>query len=426
MTRYMKTPALVASHALAMLAVLAASVAVPAASAVIIPADDPAIRYSGRFDASDPKRPAFDWPGCSIQARFSGPSITVKLSGGDNDFNVIIDGEWKSKLTIDNAKTSYVAAAGLSGGVHTLLLTKRTEGFQGITTFSGLELEDGQALSALPPRPGKRIQFIGDSFTVGYGDEANTLVCADRRPFDNNYVAYGPITARALDAEYSVQAVSGLGMVHNYGDPVALSAQPMPPLYDQTLFGKAQPKWDMSSWVPDVIVVALGTNDFSTAVKPTEPQYASAYQAFLAKLRGWHANAQILCVTYSVDNFQKAYVDSVVSRAVRAGDTLIHRVHLPALATTELGCDYHPNVAGHRKYADALIPAVRPYLGTTGTRKPSRRSKAASKSATGRRAAAESGMFPFGMAPFKAWETEVETEWVDARGRHCEDRLCGH
>jgi lysophospholipase L1-like esterase len=384
---------------------------VPVFAAVDIPADHPDIRYSGRFDASDPKRPSCDWPGCSIQARFSGSSITVKLSGGDNDFNVFIDGQWKSKLTIDKAKTSYVAATGLAAGAHTLLLTKRTEGFQGVTAFSGLQLEDGQALSALPPRPGKRIQFIGDSFTVGYGDEANTLVCADRRPFDNNYVAYGPVTARAVDAEYSVQAVSGLGLVHNYGDQVAISAQPMPPLYDQTLFGQAEPKWDMSKWVPDLIIVALGTNDFSTAVKPSEQQYTSAYKAFLAKLRGWHPEARILCVTYSVDDFQKAYVDSVVNRAVKAGDTRIHRVHMPALATADLGCDYHPNVSGHQKYADVLIPAVRQYLGTTGTRKPSRRSKAA----TGGRSAVEAGMLPANIG-----EAGAEAEWVDARGRRLE------
>lgn len=388
--------------------------ALPAVAAVDIPADNPAIRYSGRFDTSDPKKPSCDWPGCSIEAAFSGASITVKLTGGDNDFNVFIDGQFKSKLTIDKAKTSYVAASGLSAGAHTLLLTKRTEGFQGITAFQGLQLEDGQSLSALPPRPGKRIQFIGDSFTVGYGDEANTLTCADRRPFDNNYVAYGPVTARAVDAEYSVQAVSGLGMVHNYGDQTALSAQPMPPLYDQTLYGQAQPKWDMSKWIPDVIVVALGTNDFSTAVKPTEQQYTSAYKDFLAKLRGWHPNARILCLTYSVDNFQKPYVDSVVNRAVKAGDTLIHRVHMPSLATSELGCDYHPNVSGHRKYADALIPVMRQYLGTTGTLMPPRRSNPA----PAKKRAMETGMLPL-----RAGETGAGTEWVDARGRSLSQSL---
>ena len=145
----MKTKALIALHAL----VLAA---LPAVGAVDIPADNPAIRYSGRFDDSDPKKPSFDWPGCSIEARFSGASITVKLSGGDNDFNVFIDGQLKSKLTIDKSKTSYVAAAGLPAGAHTLLLTKRTEGFQGATAFLGLQLEDGQSLSALPAKPGKR------------------------------------------------------------------------------------------------------------------------------------------------------------------------------------------------------------------------------------------------------------------------------
>lgn len=391
------------------LALLIMEVAVIQSRAVVnIPADDPAIRYTGRFDVSDPKQPSCDWPGCTIQARFTGTSVTVKLSGGENRFNVFIDGQEKPKIIIEKAKTSYVAAENLAAGTHTLLLTKRTEGFQGVTAFLGLQLEDGQALAALPPRPVKRIQFIGDSFTVGYGVESNTLTCADRIPFDNNHLAYGPLTARSVDAEFSIQAVSGAGMVHNYGDAVPLSAQPMPYFYDRTLYNREQPKWDESKWVPDLIIVALGTNDFSTAVKPSEQQYTSAYRVLLSKLRLLHPAAPILCLTYAVDAFQKAYVDSVVNRAVKAGDAKIHRIHMPALATSDLGCDYHPNAAGQQKYADALIPVVRQYLGTTGTLKPSRRSGAAS----GKRDAVETGMLPS-----KAWETGTEAEWVDARGR---------
>ncbi len=333
-----------------------------ARAAVDVAADDANIQYSGRFDFSDPKKPACDWPGCSILARFTGTAITVKISGGQNDFNVIVDGVWKSKLTVDG-KTSQVAASGLTDGTHTLLLTKRTEGFQGVSVFAGFQLEDGKALAAPPPRPIRKIQFIGDSFTVGYGDEANVLSCPDRRPFDNNYVAYGPVTARAVDAEYSVQAISGIGMAHNYGDTVPMSARPLPSYFEQTLFGSAKPSWDMAKWIPDLIVVALGTNDFSTTVKPSEAQYTGAYADFLGKIRGWYPNAQILCMTYAVDSYQKKYVDSVVNRAIAKGDQKIHRVHMPTLASTDLGCDFHPNVSGQQKYSDALLPYVKQYLG---------------------------------------------------------------
>jgi hypothetical protein len=249
------------------------------------------------------------------------------------------------------------------------------------------------------------------------------LACADRRPFDNNYVAYGPVTARAVDAEYSVQAVSGYGMIHNYGDTLPQSAQPLPAVFDRALFGSAAPKWDMSKWIPDLIVIALGTNDFSTAVKPSEAQYTGAYADFLAKIRAWFPNAQILCMSYSVDTFQKKYVDSVVARATAKGDAKIHRVHMPTLASTDLGCDYHPNVAGQQKYSDALLPVVKQYLGITTGTAPKRNRRKGSATAPHHSGSTETFRVP--MVFHSNVDPDVQTDWdgadnaawVDANGR---------
>lgn len=379
----------------------------PAWAVVDVAADNPFIQYYGRFDAANPKKPRCDWPGSSIETRFTGTSITVKISGGSNDFNVIIDGVWKSKLTVDG-KTSQVAASGLTDGTHTLLLAKRTEGFNGISTFEGFQLEDGKALMAPPPKGIKKIQFIGDSFTAGYGDEATVLSCPDRRPYDNNYVAYGPVTARAVGADYSVQAVSGIGMVHNNGDALAASARPMPTYFENTLFGADTPKWDVTKWIPDVVVLALGTNDFSTKPSPTEAQYATAYKDFLKKLRAWYPNAQIICLTYSVDNFQQKYVDTIVNQVAAAGDKKIRHVHFPSLnQATDLGCDYHPNVSGQQKYADVLTPIIREYLGASALKKPARARKiqAGPKPVQG-----ETWMVPY-------QKPDGPIDWADARGK---------
>ena len=65
------------------------------------------------------------------------------------------------------------------------------------------------------------------------------------------------------------------------------------------------------------------------------------------------------------------YVDAVAAEAKEKGDARVHRLHMPALAqNTDLGCDYHPNVSGHKKYADALIPEAQRLLGATGVRSP--------------------------------------------------------
>lgn len=349
---------------------LACAVALAAVSrpeaAVQIPADHPGIRYSGRFDFANPKGPRFDWPGTSIQARFTGPSVSVRLSGGDNDFNAYVDGALKTRITLQSGKSEYPIATGLSTGDHDLLLTKRTEASYGIVAFQGLVLADGQGLADPPARPANRILFVGDSYTAGYGAEATTTSCSSLRSWANNDATYGAVTAKALGAEYSIQAISGKGMVHNYGDGTALSQQPMPFFFDRTLAGSARPAWDFASWIPQVVVVALGTNDFSTAVKPSREQYVSAYKAFLQRLRGLFPSAALVCVSFAADSFQGPYVDAMVQEVNAAGDAKVHWVGMPALTNTEVGCDWHPNVAGHKKFADVLVPALRPYLSSTG------------------------------------------------------------
>lgn len=81
---------------------------------------------------------------------------------------------------------------------------------------------------------------------------------------------YGPLIARAVNADFFVEAWSGKGMVRNYGDPNITSVDPFPKYYPYTLATEWTQKWDFYAWVPDVIVINLGTNDYST--QPHPPQ----------------------------------------------------------------------------------------------------------------------------------------------------------
>jgi hypothetical protein len=185
------------------------------------------------------------------------------------------------------------------------------------------------------------------------------------------------------------------------------SKDPLPALFDRTLVSSAAPKWDFASWVPELVVVALGTNDFSTAVKPTQAQYSTAYKAFLARMRGNYPAAQILCLTYEVDAYQKRYVDALVQEVAAGGDARVGRVHMPALnPSTDLGCHWHPNAAGHRKYADALIPEARKFLAGTWIGEPKGKGPG-----MGNREMTWPG-------PAFRWASAGGGAWADLRGRH--------
>jgi hypothetical protein len=58
----------------------------------VVDADHPSIQYVGRFDRTDPKAPAFDWPGVTIAAAFEGTSCSLRLRDSGNFYSVSIDG----------------------------------------------------------------------------------------------------------------------------------------------------------------------------------------------------------------------------------------------------------------------------------------------------------------------------------------------
>ena len=106
--------------------------------------------------------------------------------------------------------------------------------------------------------------FVGDSITCGYGNEISTMK-PDAFHYttqgSNANLAWGAVAARQLDAEYVAVAVSGRGVYRNYS---GAAGDLLPVIYDKTLPDDATaPAWDIARYTPDVVVVNLGTNDFS-------------------------------------------------------------------------------------------------------------------------------------------------------------------
>ena len=346
------------------------------AASVSIPANDPLLRYRGRFDLSTPTAPRFDWPGVAIEAQFNGTSVGVSLAetwAGFNFYDAYVDNNAPVRVsTTASAMTSYPVASGLSAGSHHLLLVKRTEGFSGVnfgdpsgnapSTFGGLVVDNGASLTALPTAPAHKVLFIGDSISVGYGVESSSTTCpgpAYDHPYTDNYAAFTALTGRRFDADYQVSAISGHGLVRNYGDTSAASAWPMPLLYHRTLSSQASPVWNDSAWQPDVVVVYLGTNDFSTSPAPSQGAYESAYQALISDLRGSFpsSNPYIFCAYASYPATYGTYVQDVVAYENGLGDAKVLAINLGNLSGTT-GCDFHPGVAGQQALADTVSAAL--------------------------------------------------------------------
>ena len=321
-----------------------------------------------RFDNTDPAAPLFAWSGSAIAARFSGTAITLRLrdpagAGDPNFYTVVVDGTERI-IAVSAASESYVLADGLAAGDHEVLVWRNTEWFGGETQFVGFDLPGGGQY--LPtPAPDRRVEFVGDSITCGYGDLGPDQSCPFSKDTEDHYVSYAGLTARALGADQTTICVSGIGIFQNYGGD---QTDTMPGRYVRTMPNRASPAWDFSTWIPQAVVINLGTNDWYSGTLAAD-SFQGPYRDFLAFVRGRYPEAAILCavgpmLAGSQYSTTRDWLTELIAERAAAGDT---RVSLVEFGTQDgslgFGCDWHPSVATHEQMAGHLTDVLRQTLG---------------------------------------------------------------
>lgn len=230
----------------------------------------------------------YSWPGVYFEGRVSGTGVGIVLGDSAADYDVQIDGATVATLVTPGNTTRWIN--GLSNSTHTVRLVKRNDTPGDTSTFGGFVAAPGGAVLSKPAARNRQIEFIGDSLTVGYGNLSTSRTCTSDqlKRNTNSDVSYGALTARRLNADYQINGYSGLGMVRNYNG--GRSDVTYRTFYDRALLNVAGDVWqNPGTWRPQLVVINLGTNDFSTAVNPGEPwtpaslaaAYRSAYGDFV-------------------------------------------------------------------------------------------------------------------------------------------------
>lgn len=280
-----------------------------------------------------------------MRLAFQGSEIGAKLeSAKPNYVTIYIDGKRMEKLKVEGPERLYPLASGLGSGVHTIEMVKATEGMVGPVAFRGFELSDGGKVIDWPNKETRKIEFVGDSITCGYGIEVNDPKVHFSPDTENFSDAYASIAARDLNADYLVVARSGIGMLRNYGGPVDGSPDNMPAIYDRVLFHQAQPVWDHARFTPDVVCINLGTNDFSTS-GPNHEKYASNYVTFLNMLIGRYPKARFVLLAGPMNNSQvlKDILVEVAETVNKGHPGRVSTFELSKQGARGFGADYHPN-----------------------------------------------------------------------------------
>ena len=341
-----------------------------AADGRLIKPSNPQLHYGGRWVKPNSYQYRVGRGAAYIKANFTGDSIGARIiDKGQAIF-------WR--VQIDNGEARRFRATAnftslgtkLGQGPHSLLLERDTEGSAGLTEFLGLELAaDGKILPGPKLLP-RQLEFLGDSITAG------AFALGPRRPTGNefedfmavesSYLAFGPLLARKLGAEYSVIASSGEGVVHNSQEPELTVGNHAVDNYLRTYFSQKLPLWQETGPEPDAVILNHGTNDFIGTFKPTPAEFTAGYQHLLTVIRSKHPKSTIICLgVFPYDKY--LLTEPLIAKAVQAvraaGDKKVYQVSVngtkPFLAASDFAGDAeHPLALGHEKLAEVLRPRI--------------------------------------------------------------------
>jgi len=323
---------------------------------------DLGVRLIGRHDGCTQGGVRQAWSGAGFVARFEGTGLAFDQDGPAVEYTLVVDGVVQPKVVTTAGRTTTMAVSGLSPGEHSVEVRRRGEASFGTTTLYAVEASDGSLLSA-PAEPSRLIEIVGDSITCGYGNEGPDVSCSFSSETENHYMTYGAILARAFGAELSAVAWSGRGVVSNYGGEAGPT---LPDLYERAI-----PADDSSVWgfraQPALVIINLGTNDYSTENDPATEHFVAGYESLLTTIRARYPEAMILCTVGPLLSgtdlvIARSNIAAAVMARAAAGDDRVHSVEMNTQNDSP-GCDWHPSIATHTAMADELSPVVQQLLG---------------------------------------------------------------
>jgi lysophospholipase L1-like esterase len=303
----------------------------------------------------------YQWPGVYFEAAFTGTAAYVKVGPGNVILHLSVDGTALPPLV--KPASGYYVVDGLADGAHALRIDVATESQAAPNEFGGMFVSQDAATRPVPKRA-RAVEFIGDSHTVGYGNISVSKECTTDQVWatTDSTQAFGPVVASHYGADYRINAISGRGVVRNYD---GFKADFLPQAYPYALFDKSVKTSD-STWQPEVVVIALGTNDFSTPLKPSEQwktrdalhaDYERTYVDFVRSLRQRYPQTYFILWATDLSNGEiQTEVRKVVDELKSSGEKKIQFLPIGGLAMS--GCHSHPSAGDDAAIAQRLIDAI--------------------------------------------------------------------
>lgn len=322
-------------------------------------ANNEMIRIRGRHTVEN-EMLAFDWTNSGFAFNFKGNGFLISLGEYKADspayVKIIIDGKRTQKFAVSNGREKLIIED-LADARHRVEVLKITEGEPKLK-FDTLTLYGNGAVLQNPPfNSTRKIEFIGDSITCGYGVLGLHTDPSYLTYQQDGTKAYAYMTSEKLGADARFIAISGKGIVCNCnGDRSDIKAGEYYCMQSRT-GGVCD-----DGWMADVVVINIGTNDCGGPAPDDE--FSVAAVDLISKVRARYPQAHIVWV-YGMMSQLYATVLRDTIREVSKQDKKVHFLYVDTVFgnESETGANGHPNVRASIRVSELLYKKIRKVTG---------------------------------------------------------------
>lgn len=335
-----------------------------------IPFDQAYIQRLGRTVLNADASLTFGYPGTGVRFRTDASQARVEaLSTGDASYiGVRVDDGPVTRYTLGKSPLTITLLDNPDGQTHTVELLHHSETWHGKVTLNRLTLAGGE-LQAPASQPTRKLLVVGDSVTCGEGANRDQVrQCNKDTSWWNAHQSYGWLTGEALGADTQLVCYGGRGLIRSWNG--ATDELNGPDFYQLTLAEDGAPRWSQEDFQADVVVVSLGTNDFSLSIGPLPEMeaFVGAYVSFVKTLLQDHPRADIVLTDGAIvsdgdpERPQRTVLRRYLAETLnRVGSDRVHVFEASHFPGDQ--CDAHPTGPQHKKMSEELVAAIRTIKG---------------------------------------------------------------
>lgn len=298
----------------------------------------------------------FAFKGSALSVEFAASSYTA---GSEIYAKVYVDD--RDPIDIKISKAGYYSiVTGLDASViHNVKIAKRTESNVGRMFIRNMKINSGgEFYTAKENITGRKILVLGDSIACGYG---NIYVDGDYSKgvtaYEDGCQTFATMLAEKYKAELEVVCISGIGTAS-----IKDKLYPLLPVFLNEDNTSSIP-YDFTSYVPDVVVIELGTND--DALQADNKLLSDAVKEMIQTVRLKYPKASIIWTYGIMSQDHMKDIQTAVEGLIKAGDKNLQFLPLEITTRDETptGLHSHPSLKGHRRMANVLSEVVEKMIG---------------------------------------------------------------